>query len=245
MGLEEKREIMFLENKIIAHRGGFFDNQKIYENTQEVFQTALQKGFAIELDVRVTKDNQVVVYHDDNLKRLMNEDAVIEDLRLDELPNEPFSIPLFRDILKQIDGKVPLLIEIKSMHQIGHSIDTIMEELKDYTGEYAIQSFHPYVLLYLKWHYKDVIRGQLGSPNRQKDIPKIQKWITKTMCFNKLTKPTFISYEYNEISFKKIAKLKKKYVMICFTIREQDDYTKCKDIYDAWICENMQNWKEG
>lgn len=236
---------MFLENRIIAHRGGFFDNQKIYENTKEAFQIAIQKGLAIELDVHVTKDEQVVVYHDDNLKRLMNVDATIEELRLEELPTKPFPIPLFRDVLQQIDGKVPLLIEIKSMHQIGHRIDIIMNALKDYTGEYAIQSFHPYVLLYLKWHYKNVIRGQLGSPNRQKDIPKIQKWITKNMCFNILTKPTFISYEYNEMNFKKITKLKKKYVMICFTIREQADYTKYKNIYDAWICENMQNWKEG
>ena len=91
---------MFLENRIIAHRGGFFDNQKIYENTKEAFQIAIQKGLAIELDVHVTKDEQVVVYHDDNLKRLMNVDATIEELRLEELPTKPFPIPLFRDVLQ-------------------------------------------------------------------------------------------------------------------------------------------------
>ena len=53
---------MFLENRIIAHRGGFFDNQKIYENTKEAFQIAIQKGLAIELDVHVTKDEQALSY---------------------------------------------------------------------------------------------------------------------------------------------------------------------------------------
>ncbi len=53
----------------------------------------------------MTKDEQVVVYHDDNLKRLMNVDATIEELRLEELPTKPFPIPLFRDVLQQIDGK--------------------------------------------------------------------------------------------------------------------------------------------
>ena len=236
---------MFLEKRIIAHRGGFFDNIQIFENTKESFEIAIEKGYAIELDVHVTKDDQVVVYHDDNLKRLMKNDSIIESLCLKELPNTPFTIPLFQDVLKQINGKVPVLIEIKSIHKIAHSVDVIMDVLKNYSGEYAIQSFHPYVLFYLKKHYKHVVRGQLGSPNRQKKIPKIQKWITQSMCFNFITKPTFISYEYNEMAVKKIKKLKKKYIMICFTITEQSDYTKYKNVYDAWICENMQNWKEG
>lgn len=236
---------MFLENRIIAHRGGFFDNKEIYENTKEAFAIAIEKGYAIELDVHVTKDNQVVVYHDDNLNRLMKVDAMIEDLCLTDLPKVPFSIPRFQDVLKQVNGKVPLLIEIKSIRHIGRNVDTVMEVLKEYSGEYAIQSFHPYVLLYLKQHYKKVIRGQLGSPNRSKKIPKIQKWITQSMCFNFFTKPNFISYEYNEMSLNQITKLKKKYTMIGFTITDYSDYTKYKNIYDAWICENMQNWKEG
>lgn len=236
---------MFLENRIIAHRGGFFDNKEIYENTKEAFAIAIEKGYAIELDVHVTKDNQVVVFHDDNLNRLMKMDAMIEDLRLIDLPKIPFSIPRFQDVLKQVNGKVPLLIEIKSIRHIGRNVDTIMKVLKEYSGEYAIQSFHPYVLLYLKQHYKQVVRGQLGSPNRSKKIPKIQKWITQSMCFNFFTKPNFISYEYNEMSLNQITKLKKKYTMIGFTITDYSDYTKYKNIYDAWICENMQNWKEG
>ena len=60
-----------LKNKIIAHRG-VFDNEKVVENTLESFKKAIHYHYPIELDVQLTKDNYLVVFHDESLRRLSN-----------------------------------------------------------------------------------------------------------------------------------------------------------------------------
>ena len=70
--------------KIIAHRG-VFDNQKIIENTLESFQKAIQLNYPIEFDVQLTTDNQLVVFHDDNLKRLTNRDDIVQEMDSSEI----------------------------------------------------------------------------------------------------------------------------------------------------------------
>lgn len=69
---------------LIAHRG-IFDNKLVIENTIPAFQNALLHNLSIELDVKITKDNKLVVFHDDNLLRMANENVLIEDLTLEEL----------------------------------------------------------------------------------------------------------------------------------------------------------------
>ena len=96
---------MFLTEKIISHRG-IYDNKKIYENSLEAIKSAANKGYIIEIDIHLTKDNQLVVFHDYNTKRITGKDMIIENHTYEEINNQKiFHIPLL-----QIKLKDPLII---------------------------------------------------------------------------------------------------------------------------------------
>ena len=230
----------FLITKIISHRG-IHDNIKVYENTLESFKLSIKKDYIIELDVHLTKDNEVIVFHDYNMKRLLKKDKIIEESTYKEINNQNiFHVPTFKEVLNLVKGRVPLLIEIKQSKKVGRLEEKVMNILKKYEGEYAIQSFNVMTLYWLKKHYPNILRGQLSYDYKHTKMNKISGFFLKNMFFNFLTKPSFISYKYNELSEKRIKKYKKKGIkVLAWTIDNKDNFNKYKDIYDNLICEKI------
>lgn len=229
---------MFEKSYIIAHRGTH-DNQKVYENTLEAFHLAAKQGLTIELDIRLTKDKQIVVFHDSNTKRLTKQDKVVEESTYEELNKQNiFHIPLLQEVLTQVKGKVPLLIEIKPIKNIEELEINLMKLLTKYKGEYAIQSFNPKVLYWFKRNYPNVLRGQLSKQYRREKLSLVKKLILTNMLLNFITKPNFISYKYNELSPAKITKYKKKNIrVIGWTITNEREFKHYQKYYDNLICE--------
>ena len=230
----------FLTKNIISHRG-IHDNIKVYENTLESFKLALKKKYIIELDVHLTKDKKIIVFHDYNTKRITNIDKVVEKSTYQELNNQDIlHIPTLDEVLSLVKGKVPLLIEIKQKSKVGPLEENLMNILKNYKGEYAIQSFNVMTLYWFKKHYPNILRGQLSYNYKTVKMNKISKLLLKNMYFNFLTKPNFISYRYNDLPLKKIKKYKKKgLLLLAWTINSKDDYNKYKKEYDNLICEKF------
>ena len=230
----------FLTKNIISHRG-IHDNIKVYENTLEAFKLAMKKNYTIELDIHLTKDQQIVVYHDYNMKRILQKDNTIENTTYEEINNQKIiHVPTLKEVLSLINGKVPLLIEIKQKSKVGPLEEELMNILKDYNGEYAIQSFNVMTLYWLKRHYPKILRGQLSYNYKTIKMNPISKLLLKNMKFNFLTKPNFISYKYNELSTKKINKYKKKGItLLAWTIDNKKEYNKYKEEYDNLICEKF------
>ena len=229
---------MFKESYIIAHRG-IHDNKNIYENTLESFKLAIKKGYIIELDIRITKDKQIVVFHDNNTKRITKQEKIVEESTYKELNNQNIiHIPLLSEVLDLVSGKVPLLIELKQTNKVGELETIFMKIMKKYKGKYAIQSFNPNVLYWFKRNYPKVLRGQLSSKYNKQKIPTIKKVILSNMLLNIFTKPNFISYKYNELSLEKINKYKKKNIhLIGWTITNEREFNHYKEYYDNLICE--------
>ncbi len=75
------REVQWLKDTPIAHRGLHDDTRD--ENSLSAFAHAVYRGYAIELDVRLTKDEVPVVFHDDNLSRLCGVDKSVSEMELD------------------------------------------------------------------------------------------------------------------------------------------------------------------
>lgn len=103
---------------LFAHRGFFTPDQRIPENSMPAFLAAAENGYGIEMDIQLTKDNQVVVFHDHTLTRMCGIDLPVRELTYEELQKFPLAgtqerIPLFKDVLKAVHGRVPLLVEIK------------------------------------------------------------------------------------------------------------------------------------
>lgn len=229
---------MFKESYIIAHRG-IHDNKNIYENTLESFKLAIKKGYIIELDVRITKDKQIVVFHDNNTKRITKQERIVEESTYQELNNQNIiHIPLLSEVLELVNGKVPLLIELKQTNKVGELENLFMKIMKKYKGKYAIQSFNPNVLYWFKRNYPKVLRGQLSYKYNKQKISTIKKAILSNMLLNIFTKPNFISYKYNELSLEKINKYKKKNIhLIGWTITNEREFNHYKEYYDNLICE--------
>ena len=231
---------MFLTTKLISHRG-IHDNKTIYENTLEAFNLAKEKDYIIELDVRLTKDNKIVVFHDENTKRITKIDRIVEKSTYQELNQQDIMhIPTLEEVLNLIDGKVPLLIEIKQFEKTGRLEKILMNELQNYKGKFAVQSFNPMVLLWFKKHYPCILRGQLSYQYKNKKISPLKKSLLRNMLFNSITKPNFISYKYNEISLEKIKKYQnKKVIVLGWTINNQEDYNHYIKYFDNLICEKF------
>ena len=101
----------------IAHRG--LDNGDVPENSMEAFKNAIEKGYTIELDVQLTKDKQLVVFHDSNLSRLTGDSRDINDVNYEELKdlkleNTNETIPTLNEVIELVNDQVPLLVEIKN-----------------------------------------------------------------------------------------------------------------------------------
>ena len=192
---------------IIAHRG-YFDKY-IEENSMNAFVRCVEKNIPIELDVHLTKDKKVVVFHDYNLYRMTGINKNIEDCTYDEIKklnlgktNE--KIPLLSSVLKKVNNRVFILIELKNK-KIGPLEDQVLSLVKDYSN-YAFQTFNLKSLYYLKKRTNKKV-GLLVMNHISKKLSYSKKidFIShnlKTINLLKTNKPiyTFTINSYNELN---------------------------------------------
>ena len=140
-----------------AHRGLHDNKTEAPENSMAAFRKAVDAGYGIELDVQLTKDRIPVVFHDESLQRVCGVKGNVRDYTYEELLqfhlcDSEEKIPLFEDFLKLVDGKVPLIIEIK-IHEDHNTVCEIADSLiREYKGVYCIESFHPLAVKWYKEH---------------------------------------------------------------------------------------------
>ena len=130
----------------IAHRGLHAAHDGRPENSLAAFAHACALGFPAELDVRLTRDGQVVVFHDRSLRRLTRAAGRVEErdaaeIRALRLLGTGERVPLLREVLELVDGRVPLLVELKSSPLWPALEPAVIAALDGYRGEVAIQSF--------------------------------------------------------------------------------------------------------
>lgn len=231
--------------KFVAHRG-LFNKTDIPENSIPAFEAAMLKGYAIELDVNMTKDGYLVVFHDNSLKRMTGIKSDITSLNLNEIKKLKLlgtdnKIPTFEDVLLAVKGNVPLIIEIKSNVRYKELMAKLISLLDKYNGEYVIESFDPKVLYWLKKSAPHIIRGQLAAKNIREVKSRVLKLLLGKMCFNIFTSPNFISYQYLSINKKFYSKHKRKgRVVVAWTLKDKNEYKKVKDYCDIVIFEKEE-----
>ncbi|HHU52189.1 MAG TPA: glycerophosphodiester phosphodiesterase [Firmicutes bacterium] len=248
-------DFAWLKRKLIAHRGLHHNERGIPENSIAAFQGAMEKGYIIELDVAMTKDKQLVVYHDRKLRRGLGIDQYLHELTYEELSqyrlfgtNE--TIPLFRDVLAFVDGKVPLLIEIKNEGKAGEMESLIYKELQEYQGEYAIQSFNPFTLNWFRQNAPAVLRGQLAGGFAVSDydvefagttrLPWYKRFLLENLLLNTVSRPHFISYEVAHASNTRLRRLKNLGVpLLGWTVRAKEEYHRVRENFDNLIVESF------
>ena len=215
------------------------------QNSFPAFQKAIDAGYPIEIDVQMLSDGTPVVFHDESLARLTGNDGYLKfltraDLDILHLGGTKEKIPTFEDTLKFIDGRTPLLIEIKNKNKVGQLEKKVIDLLKDYKGEYAIQSFNPFVLGYFYNHAPNIARGQLAGYLKDEKMPFFQKFALKRMLLNKKTShPDFISYEARTLPNRHVRKYKK-IPLLAWTVRNQAEYLRVVKYCDNVIFEDFE-----
>ena len=182
-----------------THRG--LHSKQFPENSLPAFQLAVDHGFGIELDAQLSSDGEIMVFHDYTLKRMcginsrisVNKCKTLCSLRLGGTEH---TIPTLEQVLTLVDGRVPLLIEIKGEGKEEALCRRLAETLDMYPGAFAIQSFNPQVLRWFKKYRPRFARGQLVTKLKEvkgRKAPRLTAFMLSNMLLNVLSRPDFIS----------------------------------------------------
>lgn len=238
-----KKNCDFLTSALIAHRG--LHGGGIPENSLAAFGAAVRKGYIIELDVHVLTDGNVVVFHDDTLKRMCGVDVAVKGLTLRgirkyRLADSGEPIPLLKDILSLINGAVPVIIELKYDAPVGALEKALLPILDKYEGDYALKSFDPRIVRNLRNYFRDVPVGQLYSNEIFKDVSGLKKWIFKRVINWSLRRSDFISVDQNDLEEPIISTLRAfGKPILTWTINSTEERLAAIKMADNCICEKI------
>ncbi len=189
------------EGLYVAHRGLHTEDLTVPENSLPAFAAAAEAGYGIELDLQLSKDGEVMVFHDDSLKRVCGEQGLIwertrEQLSKLRLCGSGETIPTFRQVLELVAGRSPLIVELKHGPRRDELCKKAYDLLRGYSGRYCIESFDPLVVRWFKKHAPGVCRGQLitqvdGYGLSTKTVPPLL--LAAGFC-NFLSRPNFIAH---------------------------------------------------
>ncbi len=235
------------EGWLYAHRGLHDGNQQIPENSLQAFRLAVENGYGMELDVQLTKDKQLVVFHDKTLARVCGADLVLHNLTYDELQLYPLpdgsTIPLFSQVLDLVNGQVPMIVEVKYHGDVTAIAKATHEALKNYKGAYCVESFHPLAMYYFRKNAPEVLRGQLayGGQWKKEDNSLITHFCMKHLLVNCVSRPHFVAYSVPTDRTLAMWLMKHLFhpLLAAWTIREQIVLDDCMDVYDYPIFERF------
>lgn len=231
--------------KLIAHRGLHNIAGGIPENSLPAFLNAVFYGVAAELDVRLSSDGKIVVFHDSNLIRMCGVDLTVEnsdylEIRKYRLQNTSEHIPLLCEVLDAVSGRVPLLIEIKDGTKVGILEEKLVKMLSGYKGAYAVQAFNPCRVLWLKNNCPGIKRGQLSRFFESTEYNFLKKYALTHMLLNAVTKPDFVSYDISTMPNKIIDRVKGKGIpVLAWTVTDFEQLTFALKYCDAAIFESF------
>ena len=230
-----------------AHRGLHDNRSDAPENSMAAIRKAVENGYGIEFDVQLTRDRIPVVFHDESLKRVCGVDGNVRDYTYEELQAFPLlnsneRIPLLADVLKTVDGRVPLIIEIKIHENVDEVCAKADELISSYTGPYCIESFDPRAVAWYKKNRPQVIRGQLSSSFNAPGKPeKFTHMLVHYLLTNVIARPDFIAYDHkhkNNIS-RLLCRRHFEALSVAWTVKSQQELDACRDDFDLFIFEQF------
>ena len=251
IGLGKKPEKKNFRTNYYAHRGLHRNGTSHPENSLPAIRRAVEAGYGIEFDIQVTKDGVPVVFHDFTLRRMCGQKGRVADYTLEELSRFRLldcgeKIPTFKEALKVVDGKVPLIIEMKVEYMDLRVCRAANQLLRDYPGEYCIESFNPLVLLWYRKNRPDVMRGQLSDGFiHQKEFRTPSKlapgFFLQFLVTNFVTRPDFVAYnhQYQGNLSRRLWRALFRGKSAAWTVKSEEDLKKVRPHFDAYIFDSF------
>ena len=224
-----------------AHRG--LHSAGVPENSPSAFAAAMAQGMGIECDVQRSRDGQAVVFHDAELDRLTGETGPLAARTSAELGRIALSggedaIPTLPQLLTQVGGKVPLLIELKSPRNSGVRVSAlclaVKRALEGYLGPHAIMSFDPRVVHWFAVHAPLTVRGLVVTEENGKTLPGMIK--RRLSLWH--ARPDFLAYDIRNLPSRFAAAQRKRGLpVLTWTVRSAALRNRAALYADAPIAE--------
>lgn len=233
------------DKTLYAHRGLHSNDGKYPENSLIAFRLAREAGYGVELDIQLTADRKVVVFHDDTLLRMCGVDCRLDELTYEELQQFTLlgssqRIPLLTEVLDVLDG-APLLCELKPMRSYTDMTlcEIALPILKSYKGDFCVESFNPLMIRWFRKNAPEVIRGILSKKFTKEDnVAPVLGFLLSTLMTNCMSRPDFIAYlhtDRNDPMFKLCRKLGA--MAVAWTIHTPEEEADCANDFDTIIFE--------
>lgn len=231
-------------HRSFAHRGLHTQDASVPENSMAAFRAAVSAGYGIETDIQLSKDGQVVIFHDDTLRRVCGEEGRVDAYTYEELRGFALSgtderIPLFTDFLRLVDGRVPLIIELKTGPRNAELCQKAWALLVRYSGAFCVESFDPRIVAWFRIHAKQVLRGQLAAGYRElkKSQSAAVSFAVSRCLVNCIGRPDFIAYDKKRTSWCAGLAYNMGAMAVVWTVRPGDDIPRLQEENDAVIFE--------
>ena len=242
-----KPDMSALHGVHYAHRG-LHDNQSdAPENSMAAIRKAVEAGYGIEFDVQLTRDRIPVVFHDESLERVCGVSGNVRDYTYEELQAFPLlaskeRIPLLADVLSAVDGRVPLIIEIK-IHEKADEVCSRADKLiAAYKGPYCIESFDPRAVAWYRKNRPEVIRGQLSSNfNKPGKRESFTRMLVHYLLLNVIARPDFIAYDHKhkENLSRVLCRKLFRALSVAWTVKSQQELDCARNDFDLFIFEQF------
>ncbi len=232
---------------LYAHRGLHDNNTDAPENSLRAFEKAAEAGFGIELDVQMTKDGMPVVFHDFTLKRMCKEEGRVADYTFAELQKFALcgtnqQIPLFENVLKMVDGRVPLIVELK-IEKADLSVCREADRLlRAYKGLYCIESFHPMAVAWYRRHRREIVRGQLSDAFlKEGENVGFLFFLLQNLLFNWMGRPDFIAFncKYPNMLSRKLCRAFRHGCAVAWTVKSAEQLREARKGFDIFIFDSF------
>lgn len=231
---------------LFAHRG--LHGGDIAENTREAFAAACVHGYGIELDVQLSADGEVVVFHDDNLLRMTGDKRRVDSVDWAELKTLSLdgkgNIPSFDEVLKMINGRVPLLVELKNGKRNPELCRKVTDMLRQYRGRFVVESFNPMIIAWMRKNAPEFVRGQLVGPCRsyKGTVNVLTGFALAGLMLNFRAKPDFIAYDAGAKGFISpgIQRMLFRIPMAAWTVRDREQCEACRSKGEMPIFEGFR-----
>jgi glycerophosphoryl diester phosphodiesterase len=228
----------------IAHRGLHGDGRP--ENSLAAFTAAAFAGYPIELDVHRTADDRIAVFHDDTLERMTGAAGRVQEtpwahLAALRLAGTDERVPELVDVLAAIDGRVPLLVELKGGGREGRIERLVVDAVRDYRGEVAIQSFDPLGLVHVRMAAPHVPRGLLACDFADESLSWPKKFLLRRLALAPIAAPSFIAYDLHALPYWAPTLARRLGLpLVAWTVRTPEELLSARALADNVIFEHVR-----
>lgn len=230
----------------IAHRALHDRKRGRIENSPSAIMAAVEAGYGIEIDLQLSSEGEAMVFHDDTLDRVTGEIGpvnfrTVAELNRIKLKGSTDTIPTLTEVLQMVQGRVPLLIEIKDQSRRMEPTDGRLEAataaaLDRYAGDVAVMSFNPASIALMSSLAPRIARGITTSAYDMEDwapLPKAMCDLFREIPDYDTTLSSFISHEAADLARPRVAELKAQgAAILCWTIRTPEEEVIARKVAD-------------